>query len=481
MANVEKTSVQRVMESSTGLKRTLKTRDAIMVGVGGTIGTGLFLSSGDVLSGAGPGGTIVAYLLGGFFIWLMISCLGEMSSAMPVSGTTQAYATEFVNPAMGFTIGWVNWIAAAITITAQIVASSIIMKNIAPNTPTIMWVLIFAALLFGANFFSVKSYGNVSFYFASLKLVLVVAFIIIGTLMIFGVGTGHAVGLTNFTNNGGLFPNGMGGISSVILSAFYAFGGIEMVACTAGEIEKEKDIPKSINTTIILLVVIYIVCSFVLAALLPWNQADLNGSPFAYVFSNAGINGAALIVNIIVLTSALTSGNYFVYACTRYLWSISKFGQAPKFVSKTTKKGVPIVALCISMAFAVFGVASQYIAADTVYLFLIYLIGGGNIFHYTLVCVCQIRFRRRFIKEGGNVADLNYKVLKFPLIPIMGICAFMLVLVMTLSNKSQWIPMAICYTCYALMYIGFSLYSKRKSKRAEALENDAIDNNNDAA
>ena len=109
----KKTSIERVMEKSTGLKRTMSTKAAVMAGVGGTIGTGLFLSSGDVISTAGPGGAIVMYLIGGVIIWLMTSCLGELSAAMPVAGSLQAYTTEFIGPAMGFTVGWVNWVGAA--------------------------------------------------------------------------------------------------------------------------------------------------------------------------------------------------------------------------------------------------------------------------------------------------------------------------------------------------------------------------------
>lgn len=131
--------IQRVMDTSQGLNRHMTTRAAVMTGVGGTIGTGLFLSSGDVISTAGPGGAIVMYLIGGLIVWLMTTCLGEMSAAMPVSGSLQAYSTEFVGPAMGFTIGWVNWIGGAMTITAQVVASAIIMRDIIPNSPT--WLL----------------------------------------------------------------------------------------------------------------------------------------------------------------------------------------------------------------------------------------------------------------------------------------------------------------------------------------------------
>ena len=465
MSEKKKTSIERVMETGSGLKRTMKTKDAIMVGVGGTIGTGLFLSSGDVLSGAGPGGAIVAYLIGGFIIWLMTACLGELCSAMPIAGSIQAYATEFINPAMGFTIGWVNWIGAALTITAQIVASAIIMTNLIPSTPATLWIVVFAVLLLGANLVSVQKYGNISFWCSSLKLVLVAAFVIVGLAMILGLGSGEAVGLSNYTAHGGLFPVGLAGVGSVMLSAFYAFGGTEMIAATAGEIEKEKDIPKAVNWTIFLLIGVYIACTCVLIALLPWDQADLKGSPFAYVFQFAGLNGAAVVINIIVLTSALTSGNYFVYACTRYLWSLSKFGQAPKFCSKTSKNGVPVYALAISMLFALFGIVSEFVAEDTVYLFLIYLIGGGNIFMYTVICLCQFNFRKRFVAEGGDIRDLKYRA-AYPLVPVLGVLAYIGILIITLLDPGEAKAIYICAPCYLAIYIGFLIYTKKKNIKA---------------
>ena len=469
--NGKKTSIEKVMETSTGLKRTMKTRAAIMAGVGGTIGTGLFLSSGDVLHNAGPGGAIVAYLIGGLIIWLMTTCLGELSTAMPVSGSLQAYSTEYINPAMGFTIGWVNWFGAAVTITCQIVAAAIIMQNIIPDSPTWLWIMVFAVLLFGVNFFNVKSFGNISFWFSSLKILLVIVFVIIGIAMMLGLTSSNpAVGFSNYTNNGGLFPLGIAGIGAVILSAFYAFAGTELVASTAGEIEDPKDIPKAINTTVLVLISVCVVCICIVAALLPWQEASVLGSPFAYVLSRAGLTSGAMVVNIIVLTTALTSGNYFVYACSRYLWSMAKFNQAPKFCAKTSKSGVPIVALAISMLFAMFGIVSSFVAEDTVYLFLIYFIGGSNIFMYSVICICEFRFRKRYIAEGGKVEDLKYKVISYPLIPILGVLAYAAVLVITLLDPSQATAIYICAPLYLGIYIASSIYTKKKGVTAAKLD-----------
>ncbi|MEY8298704.1 MAG: amino acid permease [Emergencia timonensis] len=468
--NEKRTSVERVMAASTGLKRTMKTKAAIMVGVGSTIGTGLFLSSGDVISSAGPGGAIVAYLIGGFIAWLMTSCLGEMSAAMPVSGSLQAYSTEFIGPAMGFTIGWVNWIGAAATITAQIVAAAIIMQDIIPGTPTWLWIVVFSLLLFGVNFFNAKAFGNISFWVSSLKMILVVVFIIIGIAMMLGVTGGGAVGLSNYTRNGGLFPMGIAGIGAVILTSFYAYAGTEMVASTAGEIENEKDMPKAINLTIIILIAATVLSIAIVAALLPWNQASVLGSPFVYVFRNAGLKSAALVVNIIVLTSALTSGNYFVYACSRYLWSMAKFHQAPKICAKTSKSGVPVVALTISMLFAMVGIIAEFVAQDTVYLFLVYFIGGGNIFMYSVICICQYRFRKRYLAEGGRLEDLNFKVASYPLVPILGVLAFAAMLVVTLLDPSEAVAIYVCAPCYLAIYIVSRIYTKKKGVAAANLD-----------
>ena len=468
--NEKRTSVERVMAASTGLKRTMKTKAAIMVGVGSTIGTGLFLSSGDVISSAGPGGAIVAYLIGGFIAWLMTSCLGEMSAAMPVSGSLQAYSTEFIGPAMGFTIGWVNWIGAAATITAQIVAAAIIMQDIIPGTPTWLWIVVFSLLLFGVNFFNAKAFGNISFWVSSLKMILVVVFIIIGIAMMLGVTGGGAVGLSNYTRNGGLFPMGIAGIGAVILTSFYAYAGTEMVASTAGEIENEKDMPKAINLTIIILIAATVLSIAIVAALLPWNQASVLGSPFVYVFRNAGLKSAALVVNVIVLTSALTSGNYFVYACSRYLWSMAKFHQAPKICAKTSKSGVPVVALTISMLFAMVGIIAEFVAQDTVYLFLVYFIGGGNIFMYSVICICQYRFRKRYLAEGGRLQDLNFKVASYPLVPILGVLAFAAMLVVTLLDPSEAVAIYVCAPCYLAIYIVSRIYTKKKGAAAANLD-----------
>lgn len=463
----KQTSVERVMASSTGLKRTMSTKAAVMVGVGSTIGTGLFLSSGDVISTAGPVGAIAAYIIGGIVAFFMTSCLGEMSAAMPVSGSLQAYTTEFISPAMGFTIGWVNWIGAAATITAQIVAAAIIMRDMIPGSPTWLWIIVFSALLFGINAFNAKAFGDVSFWFASLKLVLVVVFAIVGIAMMFGMGNSEPVGFSMYGTQEGSVVKG---ISAVMLTAFYAYAGTEMFAVTAGEIKNEKDMPKAVNLTLLILIAVTVISIGIVAALLPWQEASVLGSPFVYVLRNAGMKSAALFVNVIVLTSALSSGNYFVYACARYLWSMGKYKQAPAVVAKTSKNGVPMVALVISMLFALIGIVAEFVAEDTVYLFLVWFIGGGNIFMYTTICICQYRFRKRYLAEGGKLEDLDYKVSLFPLIPILGVISFLIMLVFTLMDPGEAMAIYVCAPCYFIIYLIARYYVKKTGRTVANLD-----------
>jgi len=461
--------VERVMQQSSGLHRTMPIKSAVMVGVGGTLGTGLFLSSGDVLSTVGPWGAIILYIIGGFIAWLMTACLGEMSAAMPVSGAQQAYATEFCGPALGMTIGWVGWVGGATTISAQVVASAIIMRDVIPGSPTWLWIVVFALVMLGLNMLDAKLFGEISFWASTLKLLLVVAFIIVGAAMLFG---GFGYDAAAVSHSAGEEKVTLLAMCGCILTSFYAYAGTEIIGSTAGELKDENKMGTTINLTIIVLLAVVLVCIAFVCMLLPADQADVLGSPFAYIFRNAGLDSAALVVNLIVLTSALTSGNYFVYESSRYLWSMAKFGQAPKFFATTNKKGVPVRALGISMICGMAAIIAEFVAPDTVYVFILYLIGGCNIFLYTVICASCYRFRKKYIADGGKVEDLKYKTPAFPLVPILGIIAFMLMLVATLVDPGERVGIIVCAILYLAIYIGCRIFVKKKG--ADAVKNVSV-------
>ena len=465
--NIDK-DINTVVERSKGLKREMKSRHIYMLAVGGTIGTGLFLGSGYVLKQAGPGGIIVAYIIGGIVMYLMMMCLAELVLAMPVSGNTQAYATQLISPSAGFTIGWVGFVASAVTIPTQIVAASIIMKNIFPTVSSFIWVIAFSLLMLILNIFKNKDYGETEFWFCSLKIITIVLFIIIGFGMIFGLVGAKTIGLTNFAGKGGMFPNGWTPILMCMMTATYAYVGSDNFAYAAGESKNpEKDLPKAINGTIWTLVIFYCLSVIVLAFVLPWQSADLLGSPFAYIFKNMGLKSAELIINIVVLTSSLSSCNTFVYTSMRILWSMSKFKQAPKILSKVNKNKVPIAALIVTMIFASMALATSVFAAGTVYLFLTSVVSSSNIYAYALDCVCEYIFRKKYVAAGNKVKDLRYHTPLFPFTPIAGTVLYVLMIIGMGFDKTQRSALYLGIPMYALIYVCFSIYKRKKAKAVE--------------
>lgn len=463
-----------IMEKSEGnLNRSMKPHQIMMLGVGGTIGTGLFIGSGYVINQAGPGGTFLAYGFGALIMYLMMRCMGELLVEMPVAGGIQAYATEFVGDSMGFTIGWVKWLSLAITIPSQLVASSIILKNIFPAVHPIVWTVLFSLILFKLNAKPAEEYGSSSFWFSSIKFILIVVFFVVGLGIITGIIGGRPIGLSNFTNDGGLFPNGMRAVIMSMMTAAFAYGGADLIAATAGESENpEKDLPVSINSTIWGLIIAYAASLFILVAVLPWRSSDLMGSPFAYVFREAGLGGAELLVNVVVLTSALSSANAFVYSSTRTLMSMGLYKQAPEFVSEVNNKKIPMNALIITMLFAIISGVGSILSPDKLYLFLTSLIGTSNIFIYILYAVCIMKFRKRYTEAGNRVEDLKFRVPMYPLVPILLIVIATLVFIGMFLDPTQKMALATGIPTYIMLYLGYSLYSKNK-------KNKSIDNSKD--
>ncbi len=457
-----KSEVKEVLDKSKGLERNFSSRHIQMYTIGSTIGTGIFLASGYVIHNAGPGGAVIAYLLGSLIMYLMMSCLGELTVAMPVSGNVQAYATEFINPAMGFATGWVKWINCAVTVTAQVVASSIIMKNIFPNVNSLVWIISFIILLVMLNVLPSKNYGEVEFWFASIKVIAVILFAIIGIGIMTGVIGEKAIGFSNFVNDGGAFPNGLKAILVSMLSAIFAFGGSDLIATAAGESKNPGiEMPKAIRGFVINITLCYVVCVVLIGCVLPWRQANLAGSPFAYMFKSAGIGSATLLVNIIVVTSALSSANGFLYASMRTLWSLGKHGQAPKILAKTNKQKVPIYSLIISMIFATFAIVSSFIAADTVYLFLISLLASIDVFIYSIDCICQMRFRKRYIAAGNKVEDLKYKTPFYPVTPIVALIMYFVIVIAMIIDPTERLAIFSGFPMILILYVGYKLFADK--------------------
>jgi len=264
------------------LKRTLKTRHMVMIAIGGSIGTGLFLASGAAFSSAGPGGALTAYLIMGLMIYFLLMSLGEMATKIPTSGSFETYATRFVDPAMGLALGWNYWFGYAITVAAEMVAGAIIIKFWLPDTSAVAWSLFFLILLFSLNILSTRAYGEAEFWFAGIKVVTVIVFLIVGVLMIIGIMGGTSPGFSNWvlddgSGNKGPFIGGFGPILLAFLTAGFSFIGTEIIGVTAGESEDpEKNVPKAIRSVFWRILLFYVGAIIVIAFLIPFNEPNLH-------------------------------------------------------------------------------------------------------------------------------------------------------------------------------------------------------------
>lgn len=446
-----------------GLQRSMKVSHIAMIGIGGTIGTGLFLSSGYTISNAGPGGTLVSYAFGGLIMYLMMLCLGELIVAIPDAGGIQTFTNRLINRDVGFTIGWVRWLSLVITVPTQLVASSIIMKNIFPSIPELFWIILFIVLLFLLNYRSAVDFGNFNNIFASIKLIFIAVFIIVGLGMILGIGQDKPIGFSNFVEHGGLFPNGWTAVLQTMMVSAFAFGGADQIATAASESENPSvDMPRAIRTTMFGLLGAYFASFIVILAILPWNRAGLTGSPFALIFREAGLESAELIVNLVVLTSALSSANSFVYGSIRSLWALGEQKQAPKWVTIINDKGLPRNSLIIVFLFSIFAVAAAFISPDIVYLFLQSIIGISNMAIYILYAVCLFRFRKHLDDQNISVNTLEYKVDWYPLVPSLLLVLCLVVFVGMIFDSTQTTALVTGIPTYIVIFIIGVIINRRQ-------------------
>lgn len=462
-------NTEQLCPQKKGLKREMKSRHLMMISIGGTIGTGLFMGSGQTISQAGPFGAILAYMVGGFIMYMVLLCLAELAVAMPVSGSFQTYASRFISPGAGFTTGWLYWINWAICIAADFTAAGIIMHNWFPQVETWIWCGIFAIMLALLNIISVKAYGEAEFWFASIKVAAIVGFIIAGAGLMFGF-TGHegAIGLSNFTANtgeDGLFPKGFQAVFLTMIAVVYSFQGAELVGIAAGECENPgKNVPRVISGIAVRIVLFYVLAMFVLAGTIPWTEAGVLESPFAHVYDRIGIPVAKDIMSFVVLTSALSAGNSALYACSRLLWSMSKEGLAPSWLGKINSRGVPFNGVLITIVLACMSLLTERFAADTVYLWLMSSTGLTGCLIWVIIAWCQLNFRQEFLKLGGNVKDLVFKTPLYPIVPVLAIILNLGVIISLYFDESQrivlytGIPVLICIYLYYQFFL-----SKRKS------------------
>lgn len=437
------------------LQRSMDARHLIMIALGGVIGSGLFLSSGYTINQAGPLGAIIAYLVGAFVVYLVMACLGELAIAYPVSGAFHIYAARSIGPATGFTTAWLYWLCWVVALGSEFTAAGILMQRWFPAVPVWVWCLIFAATLFTINAISARVFGETEFWLSLIKVLAIVALIVLGGAAIFGftpLSTEHpaAVLFSNFHTPDGLFPGGVGGVVVTSLAVFYAFSGSELIGVAAGETkDPAKNIPRALRSTVLRLLILFVGSITVIAAILPYEQAGLTSSPFVDVFQYVGVPYAADVMNFVIITALLSAGNSGLFSCARMLFSLAEEGHAPKALMRLTPRGIPIIALSVSLALGLVSLVSSIVAAETVYLALVSVAGFAVVAVWMSIVASLYFHRRRFVQGGGDIRTLAYRTPLFPVVPIV---AFALLLISVIAIAFD--PNQVAALYFGIPFVG---------------------------
>ncbi|KAH8928378.1 hypothetical protein BT69DRAFT_1212937 [Atractiella rhizophila] len=356
--------------SNAVLRRNLKARHLVMIAIGGTIGTGLFIGTGDALSNGGPLGLLLGYSIMGVVVFNILTALGEIAALYPVSGAFTVYATRFVDPALGFALGWTYFYSYAITLPTELVACALVIRYWTTSINSGVWITVAFIPAFFFNFLGVRFYGELEFWFSVTKITAVVALILLGIILDLGGGpTKDRIGFrywddpgpfVQFNEIGGAWGRFLG-FWSVFVQAAFSYNGTETVALTVGEAANpRRNVPKAIKGVFFRIALFYIGSVWVIGLLVPSNDENLllssgmsdgNASPFVIAVRRAGISGLPSVVNTVILLSAWSAGNSDIYIASRTLYGLATIGMAPKIFRYCTDGGLPVFCILLSAAF----------------------------------------------------------------------------------------------------------------------------------
>ena len=460
------------MAEKNNVKRALKTRHLSMIALGGSIGTGLFVASGSAISTAGPGGALVAYIGIGLMVYFLMTSLGEMATYLPVTGSFATYSRRFVDPALGFAMGWNYWFNWAITLAVDISTAAIVLRYWFPHVPS--WVFSLGALIiiFLINALSVASFGETEYWMSLIKVVTVLIFLVVGFLTIVGIMGGHATYLENFAYRKAPFVGGVPSILTVFVVAGFSFQGTELIGITAGESkDPAKSIPKAIKQVFWRILLFYILAIFVIACLIPYTSPNLLGSdasditisPFTLVFKRAGLASAASVMNAVILTSVVSAANSGMYASTRMLFALGVSGDAPKIFGKVNGRGIPMPALLGTTLVGLLTFLSS-IFGEQIYSFLVSASGLTGFIAWVGIALAHYRFRRAFKAQGKDLSQLRYKAKWFPFGPLLALVLCILVIVgqdLKSFANLDWQAISVTYMSVPLFIILYLYYKLR--------------------
>ncbi|GAA1416435.1 permease [Glutamicibacter uratoxydans] len=465
----------RTSQTSQSLKRGLSTRHIRFIALGSAIGTGLFYGAAGAIQMAGPA-VLLAYLVGGGVVFMVMRALGEMAVRNPIAGSFGAYATEYVGRFAGFATGWTYTFEMFVVALADVTAFGVYMGFWFPNVERWVWILAVVFFIAAVNLLSVKVFGELEFWFALIKIVAIIAMIAGGILVIiFGLGNQSegAAGVANLFVNDGFMPHGLWGVIASLTIVMFAFGGTEVIGITAGEAQNPKKvIPQAVNSVPVRILLFYVLTLGVIMSIQPWNTIDGSESPFVSIFSSIGFSSAANILNVVVITAALSAINADIFGAGRMIHGMAKQGQAPKVFMKTTANGVPWVTSLSMIGALLIGVLLNVWFEDEIFFLIAALATFATVVVWTMILISHISMKRRIAR--GALEPSGFPVPLWPLGSYAAV-AFMLFVIVLIGiipdTRSALITGVVWIGLLALCYY-FFVRGKAVPEQVEDAETD---------
>jgi AAT family amino acid transporter len=384
-----------------GLRHQLSAGQMTMVAVGGSIGTGLLLGSAPAIQLAGPA-VILSFALAAFISWTVALAFGELASTHPAAGSFGVYGDLYLNHWAGFISRAGYWMAIAVSIGAEMVASATYMQLWFPRVPALVWVVLFSAVLLLIYLLSVGDYGRFEFWFAMIKVAVIAAFILLGASLLL---SSHAA--PQYTAQGGFFPLGRWAPMLALTFAIYTFGGVEFVAVTSGESRSPAEVARAVRMTFLTLTLIYMGAIIILVGIMPWNRAGVTESPFVTVFRSVNLPGAGHLMNFVVLTAALSGANAALYVSSRMLFSLARTGWAPAVLGRLSVKGSPTLAVLVSSYGIIVALVLELWAAPKAFEYILRGAFSGFLLSWIVSLAAHISFRRRLTPEQAAALPMR--------------------------------------------------------------------------
>lgn len=384
------------------LGRGLRVRHLTMMGLGSAIGAGLFIGTGQAIATAGPA-ILLSYAIAGLLIVLVMRMLAEMAAALPSTGSFSTYAEAGIGRWAGFTLGWVYWFTLIMVLGVEITASSAIIHTWLPSVPEWVVAVVLVAGFAAVNLVGVRSFGEFEYWFAAIKVGVIVVFLVVGVLLVLGLlPDREAVGLANLVGHGGFAPEGLAGIAAGLLVVVFAFGGIEIITIAAAESDDpQRSIARAARTIVWRILLFYVGSVAIMVMVLPWTTAaGADGGPFVAVLGEAGIPGLATIMEVVVVVALLSAFNANVYGTSRMAFSLAERGDGPPALTAVSRRGVPWVAVVVSVVFALLSVLLNWLLPETLLGVLLSAVGASLIAIWIAIAVSQLRLRPRIEASG---------------------------------------------------------------------------------